>query len=94
MESTIYIFIVVYLFRDIASMYLPKTKKMAFFFVGKGKLAIRKRLRIRFEDRLQRFQKIMSDLKWKCSHYNLHRRLVQLENFLRFQNSSLSVCCS
>ena len=31
MESTIYIFIVVYLFRDIASMYLPKTKNMAFF---------------------------------------------------------------
>ena len=35
MESTIYIFIVVYLFRDIASMYLPKTKKMAFFSLAK-----------------------------------------------------------
>ena len=67
MVLTIYIFIVVYLFRDIASIYLPKTKKMA-FFVGKGKLAIQTRLRIRFEDRLQQFQKIMSDLKWKCSH--------------------------
>ena len=67
MESTIYIFIVVYLFRDIASIYLPKTKKKA-FFVSKGKLAIQTRLRIRFEDRLQQFKKIMSDLKWKCSH--------------------------
>ena len=67
MESTIYIFIVVYLFRDIASIYRPKTKKKA-LFVGKGKLVIQTRLRIRFEDRLQQFQKIMSDLKWKCSH--------------------------
>ena len=67
MESTIYIFIVVYLFRDIASIYRPKTKKKA-LFVGKGKLAIQTRFRIRFEDRLQQFQKIMSDLKWKCSH--------------------------
>ena len=31
MESTIYIFIVVYLLRDITSIYLPKIKKMAFF---------------------------------------------------------------
>ena len=35
MESTIYIFIVVYLFRDIASIYLPKSKKMAFFLLAK-----------------------------------------------------------
>ena len=31
MESTIYIFIFVYLFRDIASIYLPKTKKKGSF---------------------------------------------------------------
>ena len=31
MESTIYIFIVVYLLRDITSIYLPKIKKIAFF---------------------------------------------------------------
>ena len=31
MESTIYIFIVVYLLEDITSIYLPKIKKNAFF---------------------------------------------------------------
>ena len=43
MESTIYIFIVVYLLGDITSIYLPKIKKKMHFFVGKGKLTIRKR---------------------------------------------------
>ena len=62
MESTIYIFIVVYLLRDITSIYLPKIKKIAFFFAGKGQLAIRTRFRITFEGRLQQSQKIIRTL--------------------------------
>lgn len=46
---------------DIASIYLPKIKKIAFFCLQR-KLATRKRLRIRFEGRLQQSQKMISDL--------------------------------
>ena len=35
MESTIYIFIVVYLLGDITSIYLPKTKKKCIFLLAK-----------------------------------------------------------
>ena len=34
MESTIYIFIVVYLLRDITSIYLPKIKKNCIFLLS------------------------------------------------------------
>ena len=57
MESTIYIFIVVYLLRDITSIYLPKIKKMAFFLLAKDSSRYEHVLGLRLKEDVNNLEK-------------------------------------